>query len=175
MATDGVASVRKRSTDASRVRDRGSLIVVVILWGAGIVLDFLLSFFLPQAAISWKRSEIFFIGITFMLAGISLRLYAMALLGRYFTFDVAIHSGQQVIEAGPYRYVRHPSYTGALLTLTGFGLALGNLAGLLVAVACLGFAYSYRIPVEEAALLEALGDPYQQYRKRTWRLVPFLY
>jgi len=175
MVTEGVTSVLKRSTDTTRARDHGSLLLIVILWWTGILLDFLLSFFLAQAAIFWKRAAIFYLGISLMLAGIALRLYTMALLGRYFTFDVAVHSGQQIIQAGPYRYVRHPSYTAALLTLTGFGLALGNWAGLLAALACLSFAYSYRIPVEEAALLETLGQPYARYRARTWRLVPFLY
>jgi protein-S-isoprenylcysteine O-methyltransferase Ste14 len=175
LVTEGVASRLKRSTDRSKARDRGSLYLILILWWIGMALDFSLSFLLPQAAISWRRTELFFTGIALMLAGIALRLYAMALLGRYFTFDVAVHVGQKVIEAGPYRYIRHPSYSGALLTLAGFGLALGNLAGLAAALACLGFAYSYRIPVEEAALVAVMGAPYEQYMHRTWRLVPFLF
>jgi protein-S-isoprenylcysteine O-methyltransferase len=80
-------------------------------------------------------------------------------LGKYFTFNVAIHRDQTLIEAGPYRYIRHPSYSGALLTLLGFGLALWNWAGLAVALLCLGSAYAYRIPIEEAALAAALGGP----------------
>jgi protein-S-isoprenylcysteine O-methyltransferase len=138
-------------------------------------MDFSLSLLLPQAAISWKRTSLFSIGIGLMFLGIALRWYSVAVLGKYFTFDVAIHSGHALIEAGPYRYLRHPSYSGALLTLLGFGLALGNWAGLATALACLGFAYACRIPVEEAALLTALGQPYKEYVKRTWRLVPFLF
>ncbi len=110
-----------------------------------------------------------------MLTGIALRWYSAAILGKYFTFDVAVHGGQILIEVGPYRYVRHPSYSDALLTLLGFGLALGNWAGLAAALSCLGFAYAYRIPIEEAALASALGETYTQYAKRTWRLVPFLF
>jgi len=110
-----------------------------------------------------------------MLLGIVLRWYSAGILGEYFTFDIATRGGQVLIEAGPYRYVRHPSYSGALLTLLGFGFALGNWAGLVAAVFCLGAAYSYRIPIEEAALTAALGDPYKEYVRRTWRLVPFLF
>jgi protein-S-isoprenylcysteine O-methyltransferase Ste14 len=110
-----------------------------------------------------------------MLAGIFFRWYSASLLGKYFTFDVAIHSAQTLIEVGPYRYIRHPSYTGALLSLLGFGLALGNWAGLVAGLCCLGFAYAYRIPIEEAVLSSALGEPYRQYLRRTWRLLPFLY
>jgi protein-S-isoprenylcysteine O-methyltransferase Ste14 len=138
-------------------------------------MDFSLSLLLPQAAISWGRTSLFFIGICLMLLGIALRWYAVMVLGKYFTFDVAIQSGQTLVEAGPYRYVRHPSYTGALLTLFGFGLALGNWVGLVANLSCMGFAYGYRIPVEEAALTSALGEAYNQYVKRTWRLVPFLF
>jgi protein-S-isoprenylcysteine O-methyltransferase Ste14 len=165
----------KRSTDSSKARDRGSLNLIAVLWWSGIATDFSLSLLLPQAAIPWKRTSLFFVGICLMLLGITLRWYSAALLGKYFTFDVAIQSGQVLVEVGPYRYIRHPSYSGALLTLLGFGLALGNWAGLAANLSCMGFAYAYRIAVEEAALASALGEVYKQYMRRTWRLVPFLF
>jgi protein-S-isoprenylcysteine O-methyltransferase len=165
----------KRSTDASKTRDRGSLVLVALLWWFGIILDVLFSLFLPRAAISPRSASLTLVGMCIMAAGIAFRWYSVAVLGKYFTFDVAIHSGHVLIEAGPYRYIRHPSYSGALLTALGFGLALGNWAGLVAVVSGLGLAYAYRIPVEEAALAAALGEPYQQYVKRTCRLVPFLF
>src|SRR6266849_2165350 len=165
----------KRSVDSSSVRDQGSLSLIVALWWIGIALDFSLSLFLPQAAISWHRTSFFFIGICLMLSGVALRWYSAAILGKYFTFDVAIQSGQILIEVGPYRHIRHPSYSGALLSLLGFGLALGNWIGLAANLSCMGFAYAYRIPVEEAALASALGEAYKQYMRRTWRLVPFVF
>jgi protein-S-isoprenylcysteine O-methyltransferase Ste14 len=170
-----IASRAKRSPHSSTARDQGSLRLIAILWSMGIAMDFALSLRLPQAAIAWKRTSLFFIGIGLMFLGIAFRWYSVAVLGKYFTFDVAIHNRHALIEAGPYRYIRHPSYTGALVTLLGFGLALGNWAGLAAALACMGFAYAYRITVEEAALAAALGEPYRQYMKRTWRLVPFLF
>lgn len=165
----------KRSTDSSKARDQGSLNLIAVLWWIGMAMDFSLSLLMPQAAILWKRTSLFFVGICLMLLGIALRWYSVAVLGKYFTFDVAIQGGQTLIEVGPYRYVRHPSYSGALLSLLGFGLALGNWAGLAAALSCLGFAYFYRIPIEEQALSSALGDVYKQYMNRTWRLVPFLF
>jgi protein-S-isoprenylcysteine O-methyltransferase len=164
-----------RSADSSMASDRGSLNLIATLWWIGIAMDFSLSLLLPQAALSRQRALLFVVGICLMLLGIALRWYSASQLGKYFTFDVAIQSGQVLIEAGPYRYIRHPSYSGALLTLLGFGLTLGNWAGLATALFCLGCAYAYRIPVEEAALASVLGDAYDQYRKRTWRLVPFLF
>ena len=165
----------RRSSDSSQARDHGSLNLIVILWWGGIAMAVLMSSLLPQGAMSWKRSSIFLFGICFMLMGVALRWYSAAVLGKYFTFDIAIQSGQPLIEVGPYRYVRHPSYSGALLSLLGFGLVLGNWAGLAAALSCLGSAYFYRIPIEERALSSAFGDAYKQYMNRTWRLVPFLF
>src|SRR6266566_2719380 len=175
MLPEVVAWRVKRSTDSSKARDQGSLSLIVVLWWIGIAMDFSFSLLLPQAAISWKRTSLFFVGICLMLLGIALRWYSAAVLGKYFTFDVAVQSGQILVELGPYRYIRHPSYSGALLTLLGFGLALGNWAGLAAGLSCMGAAYAYRIPIEEAALTAALGESYKQYVRRTWRLVPFLF
>jgi protein-S-isoprenylcysteine O-methyltransferase Ste14 len=81
--------------------------------------------------------------------------------------------GQSVVEAGPYRFVRHPSYTGMLLTLLGVLLCSTNwlaLASFLIALPGL----AYRIKVEEGALIGALGEPYRRYMGRTRRIVPRL-
>jgi len=169
------SSRRKRSADSSRAKDRGSLLLIVILWWTGIAADFCLSFLLPQASIMRARAIAFDTGIIFMLGGIALRQYSIAALGKFFTFDVAVHQGHTVVDTGPYRYLRHPSYSGALLTLLGFGLALGNWAGLAAALLCMAAAYTYRIGIEEAALSAALGEPYRQYASRTWRLIPFVF
>ena len=149
--------------------------MLVLLTGLGIGLDFTLSFEFRQAAIRWKPTCLFFIGIAFMLAGMVLRFYAMAVLGRFFTYHVATHANQTVVEVGTYKYIRHPSYTGALMIFVGLGLALGNWAGLLALLVCVGIAYAYRISVEESVLAAALGVPYQKYMRRTRRLVPFLF
>jgi len=135
-----MAWIAKRSADSSRARDRGSLNLIVILWSSGITLCVPLYFLVPQAAIPWSGNTVFFVGIFAMLAGIVLRWYSASILGKYFTFDVAIQSGQNVIEARPHRYIGHPSYTGALLSVLGFGLVLGNWAGLTANFSCLVFA-----------------------------------
>ena len=160
---------------AAERRDHGSLALLGLLGWSGVLGDFACAFRLPEAALPWARPEIYALGVLMMLAGIALRGYAMALLGRYFTYDVAVQNDQPVIETGPYRYVRHPSYSGALLTFVGLALALGNWAGLALLVSCVSVAYSYRITVEEAELVAAFGDPYRHYMRRTWRLVPFLF
>jgi protein-S-isoprenylcysteine O-methyltransferase Ste14 len=99
----------------------------------------------------------------------------MRVLGRFFTYDVAISTGQQVIEKGPYRWLRHPSYLGSLLAEVGFGMTMTNWLAMLLPALCIGAAYAYRIPIEERALLQGLGTPYREYMRRTWRLIPFVY
>jgi protein-S-isoprenylcysteine O-methyltransferase Ste14 len=164
----------RKSADSTKARDRGSFRLLIAMIWAGLALAFTFCFVLQQAAIPWLRTELFFVGIALMWAGIGLRYYAMRVLGRYFTFQVDVHSAQTVIEAGPYRYIRHPSYTGALITVIGLGLALGNWASIVAMLACISVGYAYRIHVEEAALVGALGQPYKEYMSRTARLVPFV-
>jgi protein-S-isoprenylcysteine O-methyltransferase Ste14 len=170
-----IGALTKRSGDRSKARDRGSSMLLMLLTWLALYLGFRLSATLPQASIAWSRTAVFFAGIALILAGLVFRFYAMWVLGRFFTYDVAVQAGQTVIEAGPYGYIRHPSYTGALISLVGLGLALGNWAALLTILACMGIAYAYRITVEEAALVAVLGEPYKQYMRRTCRLLPFLF
>ncbi|MGA7914639.1 MAG: isoprenylcysteine carboxylmethyltransferase family protein [Candidatus Acidiferrales bacterium] len=169
-----VAGSSRKSGDPKRARDRGSYRFLLLMIWAGIALAFGCCFGLQQAAIPWMRTPIFFAGIVLMWLGLAFRYYAMRVLGRYFTFQVDVRAEQTVIEAGPYRYIRHPSYTGALITVLGLGLTLGNWAGILAMLTCIGIGYAYRIHVEEAALLAGLGAPYKEYMGRTQRLVPFV-
>jgi protein-S-isoprenylcysteine O-methyltransferase Ste14 len=165
----------KRPAGSAVARDRGSLNIISALWSIGIVGGFYLSSLFPNALITSRQPALFCVGICFMLAGVAFRWYSVSVLGKYFSFNVAIHNNHVLIERGPYRYVRHPSYSGALVSLLGFGLALGNWASLVVSFSCLALAYAYRIPVEESALHSAFGEKYLQYRQKTWRLVPFVF
>lgn len=96
-------------------------------------------------------------------------------LGRFFTRSVTIQAGQPVIDAGPYRRLRHPSYTGYLLTLLGLGLTVANRISLVLAVAVQLVGVLCRINVEEPALLNGLGQPYAEFCRTRRRLVPGLW
>jgi protein-S-isoprenylcysteine O-methyltransferase Ste14 len=89
--------------------------------------------------------------------------------------EVVIQPGQRVLDQGLYRYLRHPSYMGTFITVFGYGLALTNWLSLLVMLVLPGLAYGYRMRVEEAALLEAFGEDYRAYMRRTKRLIPFIF
>jgi protein-S-isoprenylcysteine O-methyltransferase Ste14 len=172
---ESVAARSRKSGDSSRARDRGSYWVIIGGLWFSLAVAFAMPFVFPQASIMRYRISVFYAGVGLMLGGLAFRFYAMAVLGRSFTYDVAVRSDQTVVDAGPYRYIRHPSYSGALLTVAGVGLALGNWASFVALIIVMGCAYAYRMAVEEAALLDGLGEPYRQYMLRTRRLVPFIF
>jgi protein-S-isoprenylcysteine O-methyltransferase Ste14 len=156
-------------------RDKGSRVVLLFLILVGFLLGVPLAMRVPAAAIALAPDILFWLGLFLLYAGIALRFYAIAVLGAFFTTTVAIAPEQSVIEAGPYRRIRHPSYTGLLMSLLGLGLTLtSNWLSLLVIMGCALIGFSYRIRVEERVLQEQLGQRYQAYMRRTKRLIPFV-
>jgi len=121
------------------------------------------------------RNVFYVIGVCLFAIGMVLRIYSIIHLGRFFTLKVAIATDHRLIESGPYGFVRHPSYTGLLMMFFGLGLGIGNWLSVLVIIIPVFAALWWRMRIEEAALLEALGDSYQCYMKRVKRLVPMIY
>ncbi|MGA7704033.1 MAG: isoprenylcysteine carboxylmethyltransferase family protein [Solirubrobacteraceae bacterium] len=114
-------------------------------------------------------------GVILLWLGVAFRLWAIFTLGRFFKLTVTIQEGHRVVDRGPYRWLRHPSYTGALLAGAGIGLALDDWLSIVVLLGAMAIAYLIRIPVEERALLEEFGEDYADYAARTSRLVPGLF
>ena len=127
----------------------------------------------PGTTIVTGRPMVFAVGVVLALAGVAFRQYGVSTLGRFFTTRVMTQPGQTVVEAGPYRYMRHPSYSGMLLTVLGVLVCSTNWLSLACLVVALP-GMAYRIKVEERALIQALGEPYREYMRRTPRLLPFL-
>jgi len=128
----------------------------------------------PAAAIR-PAAVAFAAGMVVLLAGLVLRGWSFKALGQYFTHTVMVSSDQPVIASGPYRVLRHPSYTGIILAAIGIGLASANcadLAGLLLLTLT---ALLWRIRIEEAALMTTLGDRYRVYAAQHKRLVPLVW
>ena len=111
-------------------------------------------------------------GAAVLWAGIGLRAWAIATLGRFFRRDIQVADDQVVIRAGPYAAIRHPSYAGNLLMLAGFGIVLANWASLAALVVIPALGHLPRILVEDALLIDRLGEPYRAYAATTARLVP---
>ena len=154
-------------------RDRGSRLWVVLFVWAGILAAFRLMWSVPSGAFRSHPQAIFFAGIALMWLGVVLRGWAVMTLGRFFRTSVIIQGEHRIVMHGPYRYVRNPSYSGAVLTLLGMGLAMNNAYSVAAAVAGILIAYWRRIRVEQQALVEHFGEPYREYMRRTWALIPF--
>lgn len=151
--------------------DRGSYALVYVTVAGALAGGFVLAGW-HAAAINGLRWPMFVVGVILIAAGIVIRQWSVVLLGRFFTVDVRVHAGQTVVDSGPYRWIRHPSYTGLLITLAGVGLALGNWASLALLVLVPTAALIVRIRVEERALLEGLGEPYRRFAEHRARLIP---
>lgn len=154
--------------------DRGTIVAAWVL----ILGSCLTGFFLTRhiTVLNWPAySPVVYVAVLLLVAGVALRIWAIRHLGRFFTVDVGIQHGHQVIQDGPYRFVRHPSYTGSVLALAGVGCLTCNWLGLILIVTCTLLAYALRIRVEEKALLAQFGPEYEKYSAKTKRLIPGIY
>ena len=111
-------------------------------------------------------------GLGVAVAGIALRQWAVIELGALFTTTVQIRPGHRVIDTGPYAVVRHPAYSGALLSVVGVSLAMGSWLSVLLATTMATSGIAWRIHVEEAALHSRLGNSWTTFANRRKRLVP---
>ncbi len=153
-------------------KDRGSIFVIFAGIGGGITLAFWAPHLWPWAHIALPYEPLFWTAFAMMWAGIVLRLWAVFTLGKHFRTSVRILDEHRLITHGPYRWLRHPSYTGGLLTITGVGLAFGNWISLAAAFCGALLGYGLRILVEEAALRVAFGAKFDAHAKRTWAVLP---
>ncbi|HVN16286.1 MAG TPA: isoprenylcysteine carboxylmethyltransferase family protein [Anaerolineales bacterium] len=160
---------------SSRVHDHYSSLVLRVSLGTAVFSAYWLARMETWATISWHPVLIFGLGISLMVIGVLFRWYAIRVLGKYFSVRLAVQPGQTVMQEGPYHWIRHPSYTGSLITMLGLGLAFTNWLCLVSVPLIVLIGYSYRANVEERMLLEGLGDSYREYMKRTKRFIPFVY
>jgi protein-S-isoprenylcysteine O-methyltransferase len=166
--------IAKRGRHAVATGDQGTLRLVWILIIGGCLVGFLLA---PRVSVfRWPESlAIVLLADMLLLSGIILRIWAIVHLGRLFTVDVGIQQGHRVVQDGPYRFVRHPSYSGSMIALTGMACLTFNWLGFLVIMVSSLTAYSIRISAEEKMLFLNLGEDYRRYAARTKRLIPGIY
>ena len=134
----------------------------------------LLSFTLQKWA-QPLRGEAYLLGCCFFVMGLALRWFSIVYLGRFFTVNVSIAADHRLIDTGPFRWIRHPSYTGMLMVVLGIGLCSLNFTSLLIIVVPSICVCLWRIRIEEEALMSAFGEQYRNYVQRTKRLLPFIY
>jgi protein-S-isoprenylcysteine O-methyltransferase Ste14 len=164
----------KASTSGDAPADRGSIYAVIVLQGLGFFAAFLAGWIAPPWARFANQREAFWIGLAILIAGAVLRRICFRALGESFTGEVRVRPGQHVVTNGPYRWVRHPSYSAGILLAIGIGVTLGTWLGAVAAGALTLIGYAYRVSVEERALLHGLGDSYRDYMMHTKRFIPFV-
>lgn len=143
------------------------------LLGAGVMVYVAPRYF-PWADIR-PATAVFAAGVVILAGGLVLRGAAIRTLGVYFTGNVRVSADQPVVTAGPYRYLRHPSYSGLLLAFVGLGLTSVNWIGLAAMIVLPLPPVLWRIHAEENALLTTLGDRYGEFAAQRKRLIPLVW
>lgn len=164
----------KRSGQGATDADKGSLRMLWLVIAASMATGIAVS----KNAHGFGFSEDTLInplGMALFFSGLALRWCSIFYLGKYFTVNVAIADDHKLINSGPYRYIRHPSYTGALMAFAGFGLCLSNWLAFAVVLLPVSAAFLRRISIEEAALRASFGQAYEEYCRNTKRLIPSVY
>ena len=122
----------------------------------------------------WSSGQpLVFLAYGLTLAGLVTLVWSRLCLGTNWSATVTVREGHELVERGPYRFVRHPIYTGILLMIAGTATVLGNVSGLLSLVICF-LGHWWKLKREEALLTAHFPDTYPRYRSRTKALVPFV-
>lgn len=166
-----IKTKRQRKNVVSENKDKGSFWVIVL----GIISCILVNQLCNALKIGYVNSTISNLGSILLIIGVSIRLWAVAVLGRHFSLVVSVDSQQKIIQSGPYRIIRHPSYTGLLVSFISIGLAFNTWVGSLVMLVFFILVFSYRIRIEEKALKESFPNEYPRYIQKTSRLIPFVW
>ncbi len=111
------------------------------------------------------------IGLAFGVAGVFIAIWSRYLLGRNWSLSVQKKQDHELISTGPYKFVRHPFYSGLLLLFTGNAIIVGDYRAI-IAVAIVFFSFWYKLRKEERWLTEAFGAAYVEYSKGTRALIP---
>jgi protein-S-isoprenylcysteine O-methyltransferase Ste14 len=122
-----------------------------------------------------NQSFITYFGLVIIIAGMILRLISVYTLGWLFTVDVTIRDNHLIKKDGIYRIIRHPAYSGSLLSFVGLGISLNNWLSLVVITLLMTFSFLYRIKIEEKVLINQFGKDYLDYKKSTYFLIHWIY
>ena len=152
-------------------QDKGSLHLIWITIAAANTLGVLFAAYIPFPIGHGLTLPL--TGLAIIVCGMIIRFVSVWSLGKYFTVDVTIRKNHKIKTDGIYKRVRHPSYTGSILSFIGFGISLNNWISLAVVAIPVIWTMLYRIRIEEQLLTEQFGKEYLDYKKKTRRLIPF--
>ncbi len=120
-----------------------------------------------------RGQGLYWVGIALLVSGLGFSIWARRRLGRNWSGTVTVKQDHELIRTGPYRWVRHPIYTGLLLGFVGSALALDEWRGI-AAILLVIVAFLLKIRIEEAWMTETFGDGYRRYRAEVRALIPFI-
>ena len=169
-----VARDNWRKADQVNRTGRGRGIGVAIIMIAAFAIARLAERFNWLPMPGWPEDPML-IGAPILWLGLGLRLWSVLTLGSFFRASLVVQQNQHVVADGPYKYLRHPSYSGLLLACIGLGIAMGHWPGLIAVLTLSAGALYNRIVAEEQSLRRTLGSEYEEYSRHTKRLVPFIY
>lgn len=169
-----ILALTKHSAKKSTYKksDKGSLLIMWIIIGLSLTAGFNLTKFHDWRFVNFLTASA---GLILVLAGLTIRWIAILQLRKAFTVNVAVSVNQILKTDGLYRLVRHPSYFGLLLIMTGEALTMNTLISFIIVFVPICLAILYRIYIEEKLLVEFFGDTYRNYKLNTWRIIPFIY
>jgi len=123
-----------------------------------------------------NHTFIIYLGFFILILGIILRCWAMKALGIYFSYILKTERhGQRVMDYGVYKYIRHPSYSGIFLIIISFPIIHASLVGFLIVIFFTSSCIIRRISREEKMMIDAFDELYEAYRRKTKKLIPFIY
>ncbi|MGE7861367.1 methyltransferase family protein [Bacillus mobilis] len=151
-------------------QNRGSSFFIGVVFALMLTIPEIMYFFTVN-----KINSLLFFGVIIALIGVWIRFSSMKILGRFYSRNVGMQGGHQLIQNGLYKYVRHPGYLGSFLTFLGFAISSSSFIAVIINIILFFLVYSYRIKIEERVLITLFGEQYRQYQSKTWRIIPFLY
>ncbi len=167
-------SYLKRSSSDSVDLDRSTLKIIWLVTGISVGFGV----YLEKSGIgfiNYYAEETYYAGIIFICVGLGTRWIAISQLKKYFTANVTLREDHQLVQKGLYKYVRHPAYTGFLLSFLGLAIAFNNWVSFLIILVPILSAVLYRISIEEAELQKFFGNKYKMYSQQTKKLIPWIY
>ena len=163
----------KAEMNVDKNNDKFSILFILLSSSVSV----LISIF-EWAYFTQNKNQINFVsilGLIMLITGTVVRVWSIYVLGRNFTATVKVTEKHELISKGPYRIIRHPSYFGALVAICGCPVFLNNFFSIIISVVLMMSAYIYRIKFEEKALQEYFGNAYLEYKKNTYKLLPFIW
>lgn len=165
--------LRRANNSVQKDHDRGTMRLIWLAITLAITLSILAANYFPARILAWPYAG--YAGLTIILAGMAVRFLAVGSLGQRFTVNLSIGEGHRIKTDGMYRWVRHPSYLGSIISFLGFSLSLNNAISLAAILLVVVPSFLYRIRVEERLLIAEFGTEYREYMSKTSRLIPWIY